>query len=76
MEDPDDPDRFPPVENDNYRPRPVYDSTGRPKIIIGDAARPASKAKRLMAVPLASMVIMLVALMTVGIWMIVAKLMP
>jgi hypothetical protein len=76
MEDPDDPDRFPPVENDNYRPRPVYDPTGRPKIIIGDAPRPAPKAKRLLAVPLASMLIMLVALATVGIWMAVAKFMP
>jgi hypothetical protein len=76
MEDPDDPDRFPPVENDNYRPRPVCDPSGRPKIIIGEAARPASKAKRLLAVPLASMLIMLVALMTVGIWMMLVKLMP
>jgi hypothetical protein len=72
MEDPDDQDRFPPVENDN-RPRRHYDPSGRPRIIIGDAARPASKAKRPLAVPLTSMLIMLVALMTVGIWLIVAK---
>jgi len=49
---------------------------GRPKIIIGDAARPPSKAKRLLAVPLASMLIMFVALMTVVVWMMLAKVMP
>ena len=65
-----------PVQNDNNRPRRHYDPMGRPKIIIEDAARPASKEKRLLAVPLASMLIMLVALMTVGIWMVLAKLMP
>lgn len=74
MEDPDDPDRFPPVENDNYRPRPVYDPRGRPRITIGDAARPASKAKRPLAVSLASLLIMLVVLMSI--WMMLAKLMP
>jgi hypothetical protein len=75
MEDPAETNRIP-AQNDNNRPRRHYDPSGRPKIIIGDAARPASKAKRLLAVPLASMLIMLVALMTVGIWMMLSKFMP
>jgi hypothetical protein len=75
MEDPENLDWVPPVENDNYRPRPVYDPTRRPRIIIGDAARPTSKAKRGLAGPLAPMLLMLVALIAAGIWMIFSKLM-
>jgi hypothetical protein len=76
MEDPDNLDRFPPFENDNHRPRPVYDPMGRPKIIIGDVARPASNAKHVLAVPVASMLIMFVALVTVVVWVMLAKVMP
>jgi hypothetical protein len=76
MEDPNNPDRFPPVENDNYRPRPVYDPTGRPKIIVGDAARPASPHALHLTLPMVSTVVLAVAMIAVGVWLLIGKITP
>ena len=73
MEDAENKDRIHLVQNDNVRRPRQYDPKNRPKIIIGDAAPEAAKPKRAFSVHLVSMVVLIVALVAVGIWIIVSK---